>query len=394
MDFQGVVAILDEAIGGPGVGIGAHKAFWRDITRDQFVAKKVFNKALVVLGDGATSNLVRALKGESPFGSDLPDPPPDAVTRRMPAGRPPVPPESIAAIEQWIDAGCPDKPAAPQRVWRETNAPVASSRTDDIWFINPQQGWAVNSDGQILHTQDGFATFTEQFHDEESGLYLRCVGFASATRGWVGTTTPGRQLLQTADGGTTWTDVQDLPKLAPPFVCGLSVVSESVVYASGTNDPGLPVRVMRTTDGGVSWQGRDMSEHATLLVDIYFTDADTGWVVGGKAALPAPPNPHDPRSHIKPVVLHTTDGGQTWTNMVSALTDQFPLGEWGWKIHFLDDRVGFISLENFTAAAILKTTDGGATWTRTEVHDPQGNANLEGIGFLDENTGWVGGWGS
>ena len=41
MDFQGVVAILDEAIGGPGVGIGAHRAFWRDISRDEFVAKKV-----------------------------------------------------------------------------------------------------------------------------------------------------------------------------------------------------------------------------------------------------------------------------------------------------------------------------------------------------------------
>jgi hypothetical protein len=137
-----------------------------------------------------------------------------------------------------------------------------------------------------------------------------------------------------------------------------------------------------------------MSEHATILIDIYFTDAETGWVVGGKSALPAPPNPHDPRSHIKPVVLHTRDGGQTWLNMVAALTDQFPLGEWGWKIHFLSDRVGFISLENFAQAAILKTVDGGQTWTRIEVHDPQGNANLEGIGFLDENTGWVGGWGS
>jgi hypothetical protein len=117
-------------------------------------------------------------------------------------------------------------------------------------------------------------------------------------------------------------------------------------------------------------------------------------VVGGKATLPTPPNPHDPRSHIKPIVLHTTDGGQTWTNMVDALTDQFPLGEWGWKIHFVDDHVGFISLENFAQAAILKTVDSGQTWTRIEVHDPQGNVNLEGIGFLDENTGWVGGWGS
>jgi photosystem II stability/assembly factor-like uncharacterized protein len=171
------------------------------------------------------------------------------------------------------------------------------------------------------------------------------------------------------------------------------VVNESVVYASGTNDPGVPVRVMRTTDGGATWQAQDMSEHATLLVDISFTDADNGWVVGGKAALPEPPNPMDPRSHIKPVVLRTTDGGQTWTNMVAALTAEFPLGEWGWKIHFLSDRVGFISLENFTQAAILKTGDGGQTWTRISVADPQGNANLEGVGFLDENTGWVGGWG-
>jgi photosystem II stability/assembly factor-like uncharacterized protein len=394
MDFQGVITILDEAIGGPGVGIGAHRAFWRDITRDEFVAKKVFGKGLVVLGDGANSNLVRALKGESPFGSDLPNPAQGATVRRMPAGRPPVPAESIAAIERWIDDGCPQKSVPAQPVWRETNAPVASSRTDDIWFIDPNRGWAVNSDGQIVHTEDGFATWQEQFHDEESGLYLRCVGFASASRGWVGTTTPGRQLLATSDGGATWTQVQGLPELAPPFVCGLSVVNESVVYASGTNDPGESVRVMRTTDGGISWQAQDMSEHATLLVDIFFTDAENGWVVGGKAALPKPPDPHDPRSHIKPVVLRTTDGGQTWTNMVASLTADFPLGEWGWKIHFLNDRVGFVSLENFVQAAILKTVDGGQSWTRIKVDDPQGNANLEGVGFLDENTGWVGGWGS
>ena len=28
------------------------------------------------------------------------------------------------------------------------------------------------------------------------------------------------------------------------------------------------------------------------------------------------------------------------------------------------------------------------------VNDPQGNANLEGIGFVDEQHGWVGGWGT
>ena len=394
MGFQRVIEILDQAIGGPDVGIGRHGAFWRGITRDEFVAKKVLGKALVVPGDAAASNLVRSLKGQAPFGSDLPEPPPGAGLRRMPAGRPAVPAESIAFIERWINDGCPEEPIATEPTWRATNAPIASSRTDDIWFIDANRGWAVNSDGQIVHTEDGGATWQEQFHDEDSGLYLRCVGFASEKRGWVGTTTPGRQLLETADGGATWTDVTGLPDSAPPFVCGLSVVNESVAYAAGTNEPGLPARMMRTTDGGASWQGWDMSEHATLLVDTYFTDPDNGWVVGGKAALPEPPNPRDPRSHIRAVVLRTHDGGRTWTDKAAPISAEFPLGEWGWKIHFIDDRVGFISLENFVQAAILKTVDGGENWSRIDVKDPQGNANLEGIGFLDENTGWVGGWGS
>lgn len=69
------------------------------------------------------------------------------------------------------------------------------------------------------------------------------------------------------------------------------------------------------------------------------------------------------------------------------------MGEWGWKIQFLNELVGFVSLENFTAGAILKTTNGGLTWERKPINDPQGNANLEGVGFADENLGWVGGWG-
>lgn len=93
-------------------------------------------------------------------------------------------------------------------------------------------------------------------------------------------------------------------------------------------------------------------------------------------------------------MLHTDDGGETRTDRLAGIADDLPLGEWGWKIQFLDDQVGFVALESFDRAAILKTSDGGLNWTRIEVDDPQGNANLEGIGFLDEQTGWVGGWGS
>lgn len=66
----------------------------------------------------------------------------------------------------------------------------------------------------------------------------------------------------------------------------------------------------------------------------------------------------------------------------------------GLEDFFVDGQTGFVSLENFTAAAVAKTIDGGRTWTRMEIHDGQDNANLEGVGFVDERRGWVGGWGS
>jgi hypothetical protein len=111
--FERVIQILDNAIGGPDASIGAHGAFWRGLTRDQFVAKIVFTLHVITVGQGASANLVKALKGETPFGSDLPSPPPDARFPRMPAGLAPVTAQDIAFIEQWIDEGCLEDPLPP-----------------------------------------------------------------------------------------------------------------------------------------------------------------------------------------------------------------------------------------------------------------------------------------
>jgi photosystem II stability/assembly factor-like uncharacterized protein len=270
--------------------------------------------------------------------------------------------------------------------WRRTNAPTASSRTDDIWFLDAERGWAVNSNGHILHTPDGGETWQRQF--SASGAYLRCVGFANDQLGWVGTLTESSRLFHTRDGGVTWTLVDNLPPEAPPAICGLSVVNERVVYGSGTNFPDRATGVMKSVDGGETWTATDMGEHATLLVDIFFSDEQRGWVVGGKAEVADPT-----RDDVIPVVLATEDGGQTWENRLAGMEADLPRGEWGWKIQFVTYEVGYVSLENFVDGAILKTVDGGQTWERQPVDDPQGNANLEGIGFVDEQLGWVGGWG-
>jgi photosystem II stability/assembly factor-like uncharacterized protein len=278
----------------------------------------------------------------------------------------------------------------PALAWHKTNAPVASSRTDDIWFASPEIGWAVNSNGHILKTEDGGNSWTNQ---KKTSVYLRCIGFAGASTkvGWVGSVSPEKRMFVTRDG-KTWNTVDNLPP-KPVKVCGISVVDDQVIYASGTNDPVDDPAVLKTTDGGATWTSIDMRAHASLLVDIHFQTRDRGWVVGGRDVV-ACPGRRATRDVVRPVVLFTNDGGKTWTDLIPQRDKKrFPHGEWGWKIFFLNDRVAFISLENFLDGAILKSVDGGMTWTRVRINDRQRNADLEGVGFVSEDKGWVGGWG-
>jgi photosystem II stability/assembly factor-like uncharacterized protein len=266
--------------------------------------------------------------------------------------------------------------------WRPTTAPV-QTRYDDIWFISPQVGWGVNSAGQIVHTADAGASWTIQ-HTADAGTWLRCMSFTSPTDGWVGSITRRQRLFKTEDG-KTWVDMTpSLPPL-PSAICGISSPSKGVVFASGTQYPSREAGIMHTSDGGKTWNSISMAAHANLLIDTYFVDDLHGWVVGGKGGTSY--------DKLRPVIMFTADGGKTWEDKLENSGIDFPTGEWGWKIQFLTPMIGFVSLENDTAASILKTTDGGQSWKRIPITDPQRNVELEGIGFIDENTGWVGGWG-
>ncbi len=183
-------------------------------------------------------------------------------------------------------------------------------------------------------------------------------------------------------------------------------MSERVAYGSGTNDPGLPgPAIIKTIDNGYSWELIDMKPYASNLIDIYFSDEDNGFVVGGlidescTVDVNAYPPPRLSRyGQVRPVILRTRDGGKSWTNTTANIKD-FECGEWGWKIQFLNETHGFVSLENFRNASILVTTDGGDSWVKKHVakdQDPSSpaiNNDLEGIGFINERQGWVGGWG-
>ena len=92
----------------------AHESFW-DFPLDQLIKHVVKMRGksypLVTPGDGLNSNVVKAMLGHAPFGSDLPNPPSGALFRRMPPRQPgsnyTPQTDSIYYIVKWIDDGCP-----------------------------------------------------------------------------------------------------------------------------------------------------------------------------------------------------------------------------------------------------------------------------------------------
>jgi photosystem II stability/assembly factor-like uncharacterized protein len=265
------------------------------------------------------------------------------------------------------------------------NAPK-SFRCDDVYFLNPNLGWAIHPNysystttgGAIYKTTDGGETW--QPLKTNSPYYLRSVGFADENTGWVGnldatTVAPDTLIMtETTDGGLTW-HAPNLPFPHPIGICGISVVNSNVTFAYGTFYG--PAGYLKTTNKGGSWEYKDMSGYAGALVDGYFFNADTGFISGGT---------HD----NKGLILSTYNGGTTWdTSYISTRPESDRI----WKIFFTGGNIGYATLEydgpetNFNTY-FLKTTDRGHTWTE---HPFVADYNEQGIGFINDSVGWIGG---
>lgn len=269
---------------------------------------------------------------------------------------------------------------APPGAWVQvTTLPDDLGRYDDLWFVDAQTGWTVNSVGQLFATEDGGATWAMRY-DGDAGtgenIYFRSVAFADAQRGWLGTLgTPKFALMETTDGGETVTSIVGrISGPAPDGICGIWIVDAQTVVGVGTFF-GTP-RIVRTTDGGATWVSQDVSDIASALIDVYFLDAERGFAVGQAPELDG----------ARGVILSTEDGGATWAQrFVSSAAEQ------GWKISFPTPEVGYVTAQNFNPAGarVFKTTDAGLTWTEIDI--PLESTFLSAAGFASEEEGWIGG---
>lgn len=133
-------------------------------------------------------------------------------------------------------------------------------------------------------------------------------------------------------------------------------------------------KILHTTDGGFSWtevpSGTDRA-----LYRIHFVDPTNGWIAGQDG-----------------LILHTSDGGKSWTRQKSG-TDVYLF-----SLDFVDPQYGWAVGDR---SILLETTDGGSHWNVHKIVPPsQRNLTpdealmsqdpiLYDVQFLDRHTGWV-----
>src|SRR6185436_1282783 len=178
-------------------------------------------------------------------------------------------------------------------------------------FAAPTVGataWAVGTRGVVFRSDDFGATWVRQ----TPGYTVSMLGlsFFTATRGFAVGELGG--ILATDDGGKTWR------------------------VSLGQHDPYALADTMRAT-------------LANCLRAVHFIDAYVGWAVGDpvvdtSGAIIAPA-----------VILHTVDGGATWTQQTAPVTAALH------AVHFSSPTKGWAV---GSGGVVLRTLDGGATWVR------------------------------
>ncbi|MFD2890924.1 YCF48-related protein [Flavobacterium chuncheonense] len=262
-----------------------------------------------------------------------------------------------------------------QLQWQALTPPFSNTnnqRFDDVFFLNEMEGWALNGYyAGVYKTTDGGLTWVTQLTESQLGgnYYFRNIEFLNSQIGFVGTL--NNKFYKTIDGGVTWSEVTNITTTTTPAICGLDAVGNSTIYGCGAYFS--PAYVIKSIDSGATWQFIDMSPYAEALVEVLFLDENTGFV-SGKNANGA-------------VVLKTIDGGLNWTAIYNGAIQ----GEFVWKLQVLSSNsnviFGSIEAASPNPGKLLKSIDGGQTWITKIAPE----SNIQAVGFMTENHGWMGG---
>lgn len=236
--------------------------------------------------------------------------------------------------------------------WNKQNSGTTNTLSD-VYFINPDTGFAVGSN-TILKTVDGGLNW-QTFSANNSIFQGVCfsnvtTGFAVGQDYIAGKST----IMKTTNCGVTW-----IPNnlTTSSILNDIFFISPMMGFIVGSNGYAL-----KTINGGINWQVMNTGV-TDILLAVNFTDTLNGIIVGG--------GPNSSK------ILKTTDGGKNWDSVIS------PSSEFLQGVFFPSPLLGYIVGWN---GVILKTTDGGTIWKKQNSVGVYGNLD---VFFVNDSVGFV-----
>ncbi|GEM_PF-5122968 len=284
-------------------------------------------------------------------------------------------------------------------VWTQfPNTPGPGNiRHDDIYFTDPTNGWA-SQNNSIYRTTNGGASWTTNLN--LLGTHFRSVAFATPMVGFAGNlgvgsydggVTDTNVLYRSIDGGVTWSNVPGFAEAGMKGLCVIDVLDSQHIYGAGRVRG--PAFFIKSANGGSTWSIVNLTAAGIMngIMDVYFKDANNGWVAGMDT------NTYNTSCSPQYFgrIARTIDGGNTWTPVV---TTPIPCSYF-WKMSWPSTNIGYCALQqnaSFDNIVFYKTVDGGNNWVSnavplTSVGLTTSQFYLQGLGFVSTNEGWIGG---
>lgn len=228
---------------------------------------------------------------------------------------------------------------------------------------------------RIYKTNDGGKRWQLQFTNRNPKAFFDAMAFWDASRGVaVSDSVDGRfVIIKTADGGANWKEIP--PEKLPPALAneGAFAASGTCVVTQGRNNVWIgttAARVLRSTDGGETWQVATTpipsGRPSAGIFSIAFKDARNGVIVGGD---------YKQEGEARDNIAITSDGGRTWKLVKGPLPGGFRSG--------VAYAPGASMLVTVGPLGSDYSLDGGASWA------PIGGAGYHAISFAQSGAGWA-----
>ena len=215
---------------------------------------------------------------------------------------------------------------------------TATSALEQVQFVSASAGYVTGDDGAVYATTDSGAHWTRTVVGAKDVMFSG-LSFVDATHGWVcgpqgNEDFYGGRCYATADGGLTWKDVTPDKDIVVTDCSFVSVTEGWVIGEDST--------LFHTTDGGATWGKEKLTMvPGAALRRLDFVDAENGWLIGSCF-----PDGYDSWG----VVLHTTDGGDTWVQQDSGV------GELSSEVWATDAQHAWVA---YQYGIVLRSSDAG-----------------------------------